>query len=73
MCVEAENTIVLEDSKSGIINTKLTGIRVVYELGQHAQKEFKWLDLLDFVSELKELLEIDMFKMGKTTQVNLYQ
>ena len=73
MCLEAENTIVLEDSKSGIITAKLTGMRVVCMLWHHAKQEFAWLDLFGFVSQLKELLEIDMFKMGKTTEVNLYQ
>ena len=73
MCVEAEKTIVLEDSKSGIITAKLAGMRVVCMLWQHAQQEFASLDLFGFVSQLKELLEIDMFKMVKTTEVNLYQ
>ena len=73
MCVEAENTIVFEDSKSSIITAKLTGMRVVCTLGQHAQQEFEWLDFFGFVSQLKELLETGMFKMGKTTELNLYQ
>jgi beta-phosphoglucomutase-like phosphatase (HAD superfamily) len=73
MCVEAENTIVLEDSKSGIITAKMTGMRVLCMLWQHVQQEFAWLDLFCIVSQLKELLEIDMFKMGKITEVNLYQ